>query len=119
MLQKIREMLRKSSQRKRCYGKICEMLRKSPERKRFYGKTCEKTRKYPNQNFPSNYKEKKVLLGEQIFRVIIRTYSFNYMCNSVEKKVFHAHFSQCRAPSYEKSFFLTNNFKNLKSVGLP
>jgi hypothetical protein len=42
------------------YGKV-------RREKRFYEKTCEKTRKYPNQNFPSNYKEKKVLLGEQIF----------------------------------------------------
>jgi hypothetical protein len=37
----------------KCYGKV-------RREKRFYGKTCEKTRKYPNQNFPSNYKEKKV-----------------------------------------------------------
>jgi hypothetical protein len=44
----------------KCYGKV---LRE----KRFYGKTYEKTRKYSNQNFQSNYKEKKVLLGEQIF----------------------------------------------------
>jgi hypothetical protein len=44
----------------KCYGKV-------RREKRFYGKTCDKTRKYPNQNFPSNYKEKKVLLGEQIF----------------------------------------------------
>jgi hypothetical protein len=35
--------------------------------KRFFGKTCEKTRKYPNQNCPSNYKEKKEILEEQIF----------------------------------------------------
>jgi NAD-dependent SIR2 family protein deacetylase len=38
----------------KCYGKV-------RREKRFYGKTLEKTRKYPNQNFPSNYKEKKVL----------------------------------------------------------
>jgi hypothetical protein len=44
----------------KCYGKVWR-------EKRFYGKTCEKTRKYPNQNCPSNYKEKKVLLEEQIF----------------------------------------------------
>jgi hypothetical protein len=44
----------------KCYGKV-------RKEKRFYGKICEKTRKYLNQNFPSNYKKKKVLLGEQIF----------------------------------------------------
>jgi hypothetical protein len=43
------------------------LLRKSQKRKIFYGKTSEKTRKYPNQNCPSNYKENKVLLEEQIF----------------------------------------------------
>jgi hypothetical protein len=43
----------------KCYGKV-------RREKRFYGKTYEKTRKYPNQNFPTNYKEKK-LLAEQIF----------------------------------------------------
>jgi hypothetical protein len=36
------------------YGKV-------RREKRFYGKTCEK------KNCPSNYKEKKVLLEEQIF----------------------------------------------------
>jgi hypothetical protein len=44
----------------KCYGKV-------RIENKILGKTCEKTRKYPNQNFPSNYKEKKVLLGEQIF----------------------------------------------------
>jgi hypothetical protein len=44
----------------KCYGKV-------RREKRFYGKTCEKTRKYSNQNCPSNYKEKKVLLEGQIF----------------------------------------------------
>jgi hypothetical protein len=44
----------------KCYGKV-------RREKRFYRKTCEITRKYPNQNCPSNYKEKKVLLDEQIF----------------------------------------------------
>jgi hypothetical protein len=42
------------------YGKV-------RREKRFFGKTCEKTRKYSNQNFPSNYKENKVLLEKQIF----------------------------------------------------
>jgi hypothetical protein len=44
----------------KCYGKI-------RREKRFYGKSCEKTRIYPNQNCSSNYKEKKVILEEQIF----------------------------------------------------
>jgi hypothetical protein len=69
-----------------CYGKI-------QREKRFYGKTCEKTRKYPYQNCPSNYKETKVILEEQNFPRNYQNFAM-YMCNSVEKNVFHAHFSQ-------------------------
>jgi hypothetical protein len=61
----------------KCYEKILgekdsmekavKYYRKVHREKRFFGKTCEKARKYSNQNFPSNYKENKVLLEEQIF----------------------------------------------------
>jgi hypothetical protein len=61
----------------KCYGKILrekdasekaiKLYRKIRREKTCYRKTCEKTRKYPNQNCPSNYKKKKVLLEEQIF----------------------------------------------------